>query len=184
MSEEEGHSVSWLRLRKVIAEKQMIIKGVKIGLWRCDAVFPRRFERADVTCFEKSKWNAEEVRPPRSSTEGKGSAPAGTYPFNLAELGLLLLLGLLQVAPVWVLVVLLPLGVLLLLQHGTEVHTAGVCRGGQWLSQMGRYIDQGFLISEILKVGFLISEMFFFLNEVANSMHLLSSGLCYSRLER
>lgn len=70
------------------------------------------------------------TRQPRLSMERKRSAPAGTYPFDLAQLRLLLLLGLLQVAPVRVLVVLLPLGVLLLLQHGSEVHTAGVYRGG------------------------------------------------------
>lgn len=105
----------------------------------------------------------EEVRPSRSSTEGQRSAAAGTYPFDLAELRLLLLFGLLQVAPVWVLVILLPLGVLLLLQHGTEVHAAGVCREWLWLTRMRIYINHVILVLDSL------------LNEVTNTMHMFSS---------
>lgn len=63
-----------------------------------------------------------------------------TYPFDLAELRLYLLLRLLQFAPVN-LIFPLPLGVLLLLQHGTEVHTTGVCvevEADEWRMEEGR----------------------------------------------
>lgn len=70
----------------------------------------------------------------------KGTAEDITYPLDLAELRLRILLRLLEIAPVRILVVPLPLGVLLLLQHGTEVHTTGVCgemEAGEWRTAEG-----------------------------------------------
>lgn len=67
-----------------------------------------------------------------------------TYPLDLAELRLLFLLRLLEIAPVRILVVPLPLGVLLLLQHGTEVHTTGVCveaEADEWRMEEGRRVE-------------------------------------------
>lgn len=49
-----------------------------------------------------------------------------TYPLHLPELRLFLFLCLLQIVFKFF-VLLLPLGVLLLLQHSTEIHTAGIC---------------------------------------------------------
>ena len=58
----------------------------------------------------------------------RGHTQLSSYLLNFLQLRLRLLVVVLQISPVWTSVIVTPLGVLLLLQHRSEVHTAGVCR--------------------------------------------------------